>query len=89
MQFDLPRFDTDVAVARVESTAAAESLVMPYTEQERLRRDRANLIAALRLTKGKISGAGGAAELLGIKPTTLASRMKALDIKPPARSHPG
>ena len=31
---------------------------------------------ALQLCDNKISGAGGAAELLGIKPTTLASRLK-------------
>ena len=37
-----------------------------------------NIRAALRLAKGKVSGAGGAAEMLGIKPTTLASRIKAL-----------
>jgi transcriptional regulator with GAF, ATPase, and Fis domain len=39
-----------------------------------------NIRAALRQTKGKVSGPGGAAELLGIKPTTLASRMKALGL---------
>ncbi|MBV8100760.1 MAG: hypothetical protein JOZ31_16560 [Verrucomicrobia bacterium] len=30
---------------------------------------------------GKISGPRGAAELLGMKPTTLASRIKALGLK--------
>ena len=35
---------------------------------------------ALRLTKGKIYGAGGAAELLGINPNTLRSKMKKLGI---------
>ena len=52
----------------------------PYTEEERLQRDRVNILAALKLTNGKISGKQGAAELLGIKPTTLASRMNALGI---------
>jgi hypothetical protein len=33
-------------------------------------------LAALKQTEWKVSGHGGAAELLGIKPTTLASRMK-------------
>ena len=37
-----------------------------------------NIRAALEVAKGKVYGLGGAAELLGIKPTTLASRMKAL-----------
>lgn len=53
---------------------------VPYNETERLQRDRYNIMAALKLTEGKISGADGAAELLGIKPTTLASRMKTLGI---------
>lgn len=53
----------------------------PYTEEERLKRDRANILAALKVTTGKISGKEGAAELLGIKPTTLASRMNSLGIE--------
>ena len=38
---------------------------------------------ALQRTDGRIYGAGGAAELLGINPTTLASRLRALKITPP------
>ena len=37
-------------------------------------------MAALKATHGKVFGPGGAAELLGMKPTTLASRLKALGI---------
>jgi len=33
------------------------------------------------MTGGKVSGKEGAAELLGIKPTTLASRMASLGIE--------
>ena len=50
------------------------------TEEERRVRDRANIVAALRTCGGKVSGPGGAAELLNVRPTTLASRMKALGI---------
>src|SRR5262245_47406569 len=39
--------------------------------------------AALRAANGKVSDPGGAAELLGLKPTTLASRIKSLGILPP------
>lgn len=39
-----------------------------------------NLRAALREAGGKVSGPGGAAEMLGMKPTTLASRIKALGL---------
>jgi transcriptional regulator with GAF, ATPase, and Fis domain len=42
--------------------------------------ERASIIAALQQSRGKVFGPGGAAELLGMKPTTLASRLKALEI---------
>ena len=45
--------------------------------------ERANLLAALERADGKIYGAGGAAELLGMKPTTVASRIQRLGIKRP------
>jgi transcriptional regulator with GAF, ATPase, and Fis domain len=45
-----------------------------------------NIRAALRVANGKVSGTGGAAEILGMRPTTLASRIKALGI---ARSTSG
>ncbi|MDZ5431345.1 sigma 54-interacting transcriptional regulator [Pseudomonas fluorescens] len=41
--------------------------------------ERGNMQAALAATNGKLFGKGGAAEMLGIKPTTLASRLKRLD----------
>jgi transcriptional regulator of acetoin/glycerol metabolism len=41
---------------------------------------RINLIAALRETHGRIAGQSGAAALLGIKPTTLYSRIATLNI---------
>jgi transcriptional regulator with GAF, ATPase, and Fis domain len=56
------------------------------TDGERRDRDRANIVAALQACGGKVSGPGGAAELLNVRPTTLASRMKALRI-PKMRTH--
>ena len=47
-------------------------------------RERKNILAALKHTGWKLSGDGGAAELLGIKPTTLASRMKSMHIERPS-----
>jgi transcriptional regulator with GAF, ATPase, and Fis domain len=52
--------------------------VLTDAEVRRLEAD--NIRAALRRTAGKVSGPGGAAELLGIRPTTLASRIKALGL---------
>jgi transcriptional regulator with GAF, ATPase, and Fis domain len=51
------------------------------TQAEWEKRERENLMAALEAAQGKISGAGGAAELLGMKPTTLSSRLQSLGIK--------
>ncbi|HEV7257203.1 MAG TPA: sigma 54-interacting transcriptional regulator [Bosea sp. (in: a-proteobacteria)] len=52
------------------------------TETDRRERDRAALAAALEAARGRVSGPGGAAELLGLRPTTLASRLKKLAIDP-------
>lgn len=43
--------------------------------------ERANLKRAIDLARGKIHGPGGAAELLGIKPTTLTSRLKSMRVE--------
>jgi len=51
------------------------------SDEEWRRLERANLLAALDRADGKIYGAGGAAELLGIKP----SRLRALQIARPRR----
>jgi transcriptional regulator with GAF, ATPase, and Fis domain len=53
------------------------------TDSELRQRERRNLLAALTRTRWKIYGPDGAAALLGLKPTTLASRMKALGIERP------
>lgn len=42
---------------------------------------RAHILEVLQLTRGKVSGERGAAQILGIKPTTLESRMKKLGIE--------
>jgi formate hydrogenlyase transcriptional activator len=44
------------------------------------------ILKVLKLVKGKISGEGGAAEILGIPPSTLNSRIKKLGIR---REHQG
>jgi len=54
-----------------------------FTEAEIRRLERENILAVLRKTGWKIKGIDGAAELLGIKPTTLASRMEKLGLKRP------
>ena len=52
--------------------------VVPEADVRRFEKE--NLIAALEATGGRVYGRGGAADLLGVKPTTLASRLKKLGI---------
>lgn len=70
------------------SRAVPEAIVMPadglLTEEERRQLDRRSLVAALELSGGKVSGPGGAAERLGLRPTTFASRLKAHGLDPRA-----
>jgi len=44
--------------------------------------ERGAILEALRKTNGRVSGPHGAAALLGLKRTTLQSRMRLLNIKP-------
>jgi transcriptional regulator with GAF, ATPase, and Fis domain len=78
------RFDDWLSAASVKKAIPSMIETAPadvLTVAEMRRRDRANILAALERTGGKIYGPGGAAELLGVKGTTLATRIKALKIK--------
>jgi len=44
-----------------------------------------NIVKALKQSDWKVSGSAGAAELLGVRPTTLADRIRTLKIKKPVR----
>ena len=54
---------------------------MVLTDDEVRAFERANIVAALKAAGGKVFGPGGAAELMDMKPTTLASSIKALKIE--------
>ena len=60
----------------VPAVANGNVAVSVLTEAERQFGQRENLLKALSHSGGKVSGPGGAAELLGVKPTTLYSRIK-------------
>ena len=68
-----------------ESTPGALPPVIPEIEWRR--RERENLGTALQLAKGRIYGPDGAAGILGVKPTTLISRLNALGLREPPK-HP-
>ena len=55
--------------------------ILTVTEMRDL--ERRNILRALEVAKGKISGQDGAAERLGLNPNTLTSRMQALKISRP------
>ena len=60
---------------------AAEENVAVVPEREMRRRERENIAAALKLCKGRVYGPGGAAELLGVQPTTLSARIRKFGLK--------
>ena len=73
------RFDLPSREPRQSTDRATD----PVPHRELKQRERDNLLAALQATGWKIYGPGGAAELLQIKPTTLASRVKKMGLKKP------
>lgn len=76
LKIDLP--DAMPVSRSVELTPTASIL----TDEQLRTLERDNTLAALAHCHGKLFGKGGAAELLGLKPTTLASRLKRLNIDP-------
>ncbi len=80
LHFELGGVDRAPAGTTVGGEASAEILSDAAIREL----ERANLIAALERADGKIYGPGGVAELLGLKPTTIASRIKRLGIERPA-----
>jgi formate hydrogenlyase transcriptional activator len=85
LRIDLP----DGSAMQPTTSAArqkAEARPTVMTSSEMRDHERANILAALEACTGKVFGPGGAAEMLDIKPTTLASRIKALGIAPRPRA---
>jgi transcriptional regulator with GAF, ATPase, and Fis domain/truncated hemoglobin YjbI len=71
-----------LTVAIREPSRLSDSSFMTAAEFAAFERN--NLITALETANWRVAGVGGAAELLGMNPSTLASRLKALDIERPA-----
>jgi transcriptional regulator with GAF, ATPase, and Fis domain len=92
LDFDLPVIGVDLTSFGSEDGDEVESEYL--TDAEMRRRERENLFAVLQKTGWKIKGVDGAAELLGLKPTTLISRIEKMGLKRPAlkdrdlQSHP-
>ena len=87
LEFDLAIAGQAAPPARPSPQAAgnqAQPRFLTEVELERFERD--NLALALEAANWKISGRDSAAELLGVKPTTLLSRMTKWGLKKPERA---
>lgn len=82
LRIDLPETCTKKASTIVPDHAKGREKsgeILTYEDLKKLEKE--NILAALQKTNWKVSGHGGAAKLLGMKPTTLASQMKAFGIQ--------
>jgi transcriptional regulator with GAF, ATPase, and Fis domain len=84
LHFDLPRVNSGAPLPGQSLSDAASSPTTPIlTETDIAALQKQNMMAALIRSDWKIYGKDGAAQLLGIKPTTLIERMRRLKIKRP------
>jgi len=83
LDFDLIGREQDsLSLTGEEAPPARHSGTQVMTEEDIQNLERDNLMRALRATGGRVSGDDGAATMLGMKPTTLSSRLKKLRINP-------
>ena len=78
---DLPSTSTETQALAL-NTLKPEQDLRVLTENEVKDQEKKNIVSALKQSRGKVSGEGGAAEILGVKPTTLSSRIKKYGINP-------
>jgi transcriptional regulator with GAF, ATPase, and Fis domain len=83
LEFKLPITAAPMSSARSQHIKGVQPDAGYFTEVEMQRREQENLLVILRKTGWKIKGPDGAAELLGVKPTTLLSRIKKLGLQRP------
>ncbi len=80
------RLDLSMSSIGAEETASEEPTQQEdkiLTEDQMRAFQKKNLLAALEQTGWRVSGPDGAAQLLGVKPTTLADRIRAFGIRKP------
>ena len=83
LDFDLPVTESAVVPSRHAAHAKGDAEPGFLTEAELQRRERNNLLIVLEKTRWKIKGENGAAELLGVKPTTLKARIEKMGLRRP------
>ncbi len=82
--FDVPGTGTSVDLTSLGPRNVVQAEPEFLTESEMRRRERENLFSVLQKAGWRIKGVNGAAELLGVKPTTLFARIEKLGLKRPA-----
>jgi transcriptional regulator with GAF, ATPase, and Fis domain len=80
LRFDLRSCESSLAASSLRREMPVAPRTEVATRDDWKRRERENIMRALQQAGGKVSGPGGAAELLGMRPTTLSSRLKAMGI---------
>jgi DNA-binding NtrC family response regulator len=83
LDFDLPVTESAVVPSRPAAPAKSDAEPEFLTEAELQRRERNNLMTVLEKAHWRIKGENGAAELLGVKATTLKARIKKMGLKRP------
>lgn len=83
LYFDLPVTDSTPSLPSSTPHSGTKFGFEFLTDAEMQRRERENLVAVLESARWKLKGPDGAAELLGVKPTTLFSRLKKMGIRRP------
>jgi transcriptional regulator with GAF, ATPase, and Fis domain len=81
--FDVPLNGASIDPAALKRTSNEREEAEILTEAEIRRRECENIFVVLQKTGWKIKGADGAARLLGVKPTTLISRIKRMGLVRP------
>jgi DNA-binding NtrC family response regulator len=85
LEFDVPGTSSSLDLSTLGPPRDLEQVEPEFlTEAEMRRRERENIFAVLQKSSWKIKGLDGAAELLGVKPTTLSSRIEKMGLKRPA-----
>jgi PAS domain S-box-containing protein len=75
------RFDFLSSTIPKQSEFNTQPAIRPINEIQKIKLDVSSIELALKQARGKIYGENGAAAILGLKPTTLASRIKKHNIK--------
>jgi PAS domain S-box-containing protein len=85
LRLDLPLPESTPGQIRLGESWNTPDEETVFTEKQMKALQKKNILTALKISGWRVSGSQGAAGLLGVKPTTLADRMKIFGIKKPTR----